>query len=133
VRPLPNLGREPKVFDLGGEGSSSITSGHRAILARNGGGEKALVKEPSIFETEDRGGGDGCGGGDDKWDVIRCGAGERGESGVWEQIIPGMVEKNTVETRQDRLGLGVRPGEKTIKEGKLEESQDIDHSVEGVR
>jgi hypothetical protein len=93
VRPLPNLGSKSKALDLGGEGGSRITSGHGAVPAGNGGGEKVFVEEPSIFEPEDRGGGDYCGGGDDKGDVIGCGAGKRGESGVRKQIVPRVIEK----------------------------------------
>jgi hypothetical protein len=119
VRPLPNLGSEPKALDLGGEGGSSIASGPGTVPAGNGGGEKVFVEEPCIFEPEDRGGGDYCGGGDDEGDVIGCGAGKRGERGVREQIVPRVIEKNSIEMGQDRLGLVVRPCEKTIEEGKL--------------
>jgi hypothetical protein len=36
--------------------------------------------------------------------VIGCGAGKRGESGVRKEIVPRVIEKNSVETGQDRLG-----------------------------
>jgi hypothetical protein len=58
------------------------------------------VLELGIFEEETMRGGNGGGDGNKERDMIGCGAWTRGEGGVGEGLVPGIVEQRTIQTRQ---------------------------------
>jgi hypothetical protein len=91
------------------------------------------VLEPGIFEEETTRGGNGGGDGNKERDMIGCGARTRGEGGVWEGLVPGIVEQSSIQTCQGGGVLAVGPGETAIRERKLVQEKIVYHFVEGRR
>ena len=130
---LPNLGSGPKALDARGKVKSGIGErGHESSSEGGWWGGRGDQGATS-FRNRRESFWDGGGGGDYNGVVIRRGAGEGSERGVWESGIPFDVEESAVQPSHDGFGLPVRPGEEAIAKGQLEPPHVPDERVESRR
>ena len=102
------------------------------VPGREDRGQEVTVLEPSIFEAEEVGLGDGGADREEDWCVIRSGFGEGGERGVRKKQAHGVVVEHAVRTRQGGGSPVVGPGEEAVKERDVNQAKIANCIVKGL-